>query len=71
MLMGAGIQGGQVIGAMNESFQGEPVALSTGEVSGSGTALTPEHLGATLLTLADIDPAEYLPNTGALQALLR
>ena len=71
MLMGAGIQGGQVIGAMNDSFQGEPVVLSTGEVSTSGTMLTPEHLGATLLTLSDIDSAEYLPNAAPIQALLR
>ena len=60
MLIGGGIRGGQVIGEMNSDFQGQPVDLGSGAVSEHGTGLLPSHLGATLLTLADIDPAEVL-----------
>ena len=60
MLLGAGIRGGQVIVRMNADFQGERIDLETGEVSESGTGMLPSHLGATLLTMADIDPAEVL-----------
>lgn len=57
MILGAGVRGGQVIGAMNADFQGRPVDLRSGEVTETGTGLLPGHLGATLLALADIDPA--------------
>jgi hypothetical protein len=70
MLMGAGIEGGQVIGEMDEYFTGNPVDLATGESTASGTALTPEHIGATLLTLGDVDPGEHLPGIAPLQALI-
>ncbi len=63
MLLGAGVRGGQVIGAMNSDFQGVPVDLATGEPGDTG--LLPSHLGATLLAMADIDPAEVVPD-GAL-----
>ena len=71
MFMGAGIQGGQVIGQMNDQFQGHRIALETGEPFSNGTALTPENLGASLLAMTDIDPAEHLPGTDPIWALMR
>jgi uncharacterized protein (DUF1501 family) len=60
MLVGAGVRGGQVIGAMDDDFLGRSVDLATGEVTDSGVGLVPGHLGATLLTLGGVDPAEVL-----------
>jgi uncharacterized protein (DUF1501 family) len=58
MILGAGVRGGRVIGEMDENFQGKHVDLASGEVSDGGTGLLPGHLGATLLQMAGIDPAE-------------
>ena len=59
MLVGGGIRGGQVIGGLDDQGQGQPVDLASGEATEDGTALLPEHLGATLLALGDIDPAAH------------
>ncbi len=67
MLLGAGIRGGQVIGAMNEDFLGQPIDLASGATTATGTGLLPGHLGATLLTLGGIDPSEVL--SGGEQAI--
>ena len=60
MLLGSGIRGGQVIGQTTDQFTGMPVDFETGEATESGTPLVPNHLGATLLTLAGIDPGDAL-----------
>ena len=60
MLVGSGIRGGQAIGQTTDNFTGMPVDLATGEATDSGTSLVPNHLGATLLALGGIDPAEVL-----------
>lgn len=70
MLMGAGIQGGQVIGEMDEGFQGRPIDMSSGAATDAGTALTPEHIGATLMALGDVDPGDYLPGVDPIYALM-
>lgn len=62
MLIGAGVRGGRVIGGMNESYEGRGVNLATGEVDDdAGVGLVSQHLGATLLAIGDVDPAEYVP----------
>ncbi len=53
MLLGAGIQGGQVIGAFDDDARGRRVDLETGELRDDGTSLLPTHLGATLMRLGD------------------
>lgn len=58
LILGPGVRGGQAVGAYNAQLYGQPVDLASGEASESGTWLGPEHLGATLLALADIDPRE-------------
>ncbi len=54
LLIGGGVAGGRTVGAWNADLRGEPV---------EGETLLPGHLGATLLTLAGIDPAEFVPST--------
>lgn len=60
MLLGSGVSGGRTVGEWNDTIEGKPVDLSTGEASDSGVTLTGAHLGATLLALADVDPGEYI-----------
>lgn len=62
MLIGGGVRGGQVIGAYDGNMGGTPVIPATGELdpdaARGGVVLEPAHLGATLLALAGLDPAE-------------
>ena len=60
LLIGSGIQGGRTVGALDGFGQGQPVDLASGDVHSTGTALLPEHLGATLLALGDVDPGEMV-----------
>lgn len=65
LLIGSGIAGGRTIGAWTERLTGEPVDLASGEAHESGETLVPNHLGATVLTLAGLDPAEFIdPSQG-------
>ncbi len=69
MLVGAGVQGGTVVGAFEEDLTGAPVDLASGDLSDTGEVMTAAHLGATLLTMGDVDPSEFFqasPVTGAL-----
>lgn len=61
MLVGSGLRGGQVIGAMDDGLQGLPIDLASGAQDDDGVRLVPGHLGATLLALADLDPGDFLP----------
>ena len=69
--MGPGVQGGRVIGGFDEDWLGRRVDLNSGELDEGGTLMTSAHLGATLLHLGGVDPAEHLsgidPLAGALQ----
>ena len=69
-MMGAGIEGGQTIGGYDEYCLGQPTNLQSGLVANDGTLLTPKEIGATLLTLADIDPLQYL-QANPIQAILK
>jgi len=59
LLIGAGVAGGQVIGAVDEYSVGQAVDLAAGGTSETGAQLLPDHLGATLLALADVDPEAH------------
>lgn len=68
MLWGSGVNGNQVVGDYDEYLNGAPMDLVTG---GTGeTVLTPDHLGSTLLALADIDPGDHLEINDPITALL-
>jgi hypothetical protein len=71
MLIGAGVQGGQVVGALNQGGLGQPINLQTGEIHPDGKALLPAHIGATLLALGDVDPGDFTGNAAPIQALIR
>ena len=70
MLLGSGIRGGQVIGGLSDSGQGLPVDPVGGEHSEVGVHLEPHHLGATLLSMGDVDPAEYMESPLPIDAVL-
>ena len=70
MLVGSGIRGNQTIGALDLYGQGQPIDLETGIVRDGGTALLPEHLGATLLALGDVDPEEFLDSPRPIEAVM-
>ena len=56
MFIGAGVAGGRQIGAYDENLLGKPIDLETGDLSESGTTLSADHIGATILALADVEP---------------
>jgi hypothetical protein len=60
MLIGSGIRGGQAIGGLDPGGQGLPVDPVTGRTGAGGVGIVPEHLGATLMALADVDAGEFL-----------
>ena len=62
MLIGAGVQGGQVIGGLDAAGLGEAVA---------GVPILGAHLGATLLALGDVDPAEHLSGIEPIAGVIR
>ncbi len=48
--------GGRQIGGYDDNLLGRAVDLNSGELSDKGTILGTEHIGATILALADIEP---------------
>lgn len=70
LLIGSGVVGGQAVGAWDETLYGRAVDLGTGELDDAGVTLDPTHLGATLLTLADVDPAEHLGDAEPISAVI-
>jgi hypothetical protein len=54
-LLGAGIKGGQVIGASSDfGMSPQPVNLSTGQVESGGEIIRPEHIHRTLLEMVGV-----------------
>ncbi len=75
MLFGGGIRGGQVVGAYDANVNGTPLHPETGELDPDGRlgGIVPQsgNVGATLLALADMDPAEaFGPDVAPIRALL-
>ncbi|MCB9687268.1 MAG: DUF1501 domain-containing protein [Alphaproteobacteria bacterium] len=72
MFFGAGIRGGRQLGGYTDTLNGETVSLETGDVvpGGAGTAITPDVIGSTLLTLAGVDPVDELGADTTLRGLL-
>lgn len=58
LLWGPGVRGNQVIGAFDETQYGKRIDASTGEVDENGTFIGTKVLGATLMTLGDVDPGD-------------
>lgn len=70
LLTGPGLDGGRVVGGFDDNYAGSPVDLASGEVVESGVLLTAEAVGATLLALGDVDPAEWVQGADALTGIL-
>jgi hypothetical protein len=59
MIIG-GVTGGRTIGGYTDQVLGVNIDPQSAEGTDFGEKLRPGHLGATLLAMADIDPAEFL-----------
>jgi len=70
MLLGGGFTGDRVIGAYDDLYYGKGIHPATGELDPKSPILTAESFGATLLALADIDPADILPTATAITGIL-
>jgi len=70
MLFGDGITGGRTIGGYDAGYGGLGVDPATGETDAGRAAPTPAQLGATLLALADLDPAVFGPSVEPLLGVL-
>lgn len=69
-LIGAGLNGGRTIGAFDPNFAPGTVNFETGEADPEGDYIQPMNLGATLLTLGGVDPAEWLTDPRVVGAVL-
>jgi len=70
LLVGPGLAGNHVVGGYDASYNGERVDLQSGDVSTSGVGIASENLGATLLALANVDPAPIVPGYDPIQGVL-
>ena len=70
MMLGPGLTTDRVIGGFDDGYVGELVDLDTAETTGSGRTLSAEALGAALLHMADIDPAEHIAGADPLLGIL-
>jgi hypothetical protein len=70
MVVGPGVTGGRVVGGFDALYGGRPVDPGSGDVVDDGPLLSAEALGATLLALADVDPAEHVPGVAPITGVL-
>lgn len=70
LMTGPGLVGNQVISGFDDAFYGLGYDAELGAEVADGTPLTPEHIGATLLALADVDPGVAVPNASPISPLL-
>ena len=61
MLIGAGVAGGQVVGATDSGLAAASIDLVTGQASASGTPLDISAVLAGILSSFDVDPAMAFP----------
>lgn len=70
MVVSPDVTGGRVVGGFDEAYFGKPVDPASGDVTDQGQVLSAEAVGATLLSLAGVDPEEHIsgvaPVTGVL-----
>lgn len=70
MMMGPGLTTNRVIGGFDDGYVGNLVDLASGETTDSGRTLSAEAVGAALLAMADIDPAEHISGADPLTGIL-
>ncbi len=69
MVFGAGVKGGQVVGATNDGLEGELVDLASGQLNSDGLPLDYGAFAAGVLSLTGVDPSELLPRETPLGGL--
>lgn len=65
MLIGGGFTANRVIGGWSTGFTGLGIDRTTGEIDENAALVGMDSVGATLLAMADIDPADVLPESAA------
>jgi uncharacterized protein (DUF1501 family) len=70
MLVGPGFTADRVIGGYDEGYQGLSVSPSDGELSPDGEVFSAESMGATVLQLLDVDPAEYVTGADPIEGII-
>jgi uncharacterized protein (DUF1501 family) len=70
MLFGAGVKGGQVFGATDDSQNALNVDFSSAAVSAEGKQIQTSNLVATVMTLVGVDPQPHFPDVEPLHALI-
>ena len=70
MILGSGITTNRVLGGFDASYQGERLDLATGNQTDSGQVLSIESVGAGLLALAGVDPAEHILDASPFMGML-
>ena len=71
MIIGNTPSGGREIGAYDQQFSGVGVDPASGDLVPESLGVSAEDFGATLLALADVDPAPLLPNATPIAGMLR
>jgi len=70
LLLGDGLTGGRAVGGYDAGYAGQGIDPTSGELAPGADAPTPAQLGATLLALADLDPALAGPGVDPLLGVL-
>jgi hypothetical protein len=70
MLVGPGLTTDRVVGAYDEGHTGLGVDMGSAEVADDGPVLAVEAVGAALLQLAGLDPAEHIADADPLSGIL-
>lgn len=71
MLWGPNVEGNRSIGTYQNNGLGHPIDLVTGDNTTQGSSLRAEHLGATLLTMGDVDSDRFIQKIDPVMAMIR
>ncbi|MCA9411201.1 MAG: DUF1501 domain-containing protein [Candidatus Omnitrophica bacterium] len=63
LMVGGGVSGNKVIGSTDDFQNSELVDFQTGQVSSSGLEISSANIGSTLLSMAGLNPNDFLPST--------
>jgi hypothetical protein len=61
LMAGAGVAGNKVVGATDIYQNAEFVDFTTGQILAGGKEITPINIGASILQMAGLNPADFLP----------
>jgi len=70
MIIGPTVHGGRVIGGFDENYYGLPIDPDTAQTVDDGQTFSAEVLGATLLHIGGLDPAEFVRGVEPIRGVL-